>query len=333
MLPVLCVWLFSQKAPVKIVLCTLGMGKVAFVFPGQGSQKVGMGREVYDASEAARVVFDKADAALGEPLSHLCFEGPEEDLKLTANTQPAVLVTAVAILRAFDEPFEVVAGHSLGEYAAHVAAGTLELTDAVKLVRNRGQYMQDAVPVGRGAMAAVLKAERAVVERVCRETSGIVEPANFNSPQQIVIAGEADAVQAAARKLRETGARATDLPVSAPFHSSLMLPAEERLREDLARVTFSDPSQPVYVNVDGLPVQDAESARDALVRQVSRPVRWEDSVRAMIADGVTLFVEVGPGRVLSGLVARIDRGVGRVSVQSPSDFGAARAALAEARTA
>ena len=307
------------------------MGKVAFVFPGQGSQKVGMGREAYEASEAARAVFDESDAALGEALSELCFEGPEEDLKLTANTQPAVLTTSVALLRALDEAFDVVAGHSLGEYSAHVAAGTLELADAVKLVRKRGQYMQEAVPYGDGAMAAVLKADRGLVERICAEVPGLVEAVNYNSPQQIVIAGETNAVGEAGVKLKAAGARASTLPVSAPFHSSLMEPAEALLRDDMAHVEFHDPSAPVYVNVDASPVTEAAAAREALVRQVSRPVLWEESVRRMIDDGVSLFVEVGPGRVLSGLLARIDKGAGRVSVQGPGDFAAAKEAIAAAR--
>ncbi len=307
------------------------MGKVAFVFPGQGSQKVGMGLDAYEASDAARAVFEEADAALGESLSRLCFEGPEEDLKLTANTQPAVLATSVALLRALDAPFDVVAGHSLGEYTAHVAAGTIGLADALRLVRKRGQYMQEAVPYGEGAMAAVLKADRDLVERICAEVPGLVEPVNYNSPQQIVIAGQTDAVSEAGTKLKAAGARASTLPVSAPFHSSLMEPAEARLAADIAALEFSDPSAPVYVNVDARPVTDANAAKQALIRQVSRPVLWEQSVRRMIDDGVSVFVEVGPGRVLSGLLARIDKGAGRVSVQGPKDFDAAREAIEEAK--
>jgi len=321
----------SNPAPEGIVLCTASMGKIAFVFPGQGSQKVGMGRETFDVSDAARAVFDEADEALGEALSRLCFEGPEDELNLTANTQPAVLATSIAILRALDAPFDVVAGHSLGEYSAHVAAGTLGLTDAVRLVRKRGQYMQEAVPFGEGAMAAVLKADRTLVERICAEVPGLVEAVNYNSPQQIVIAGETAAVREAGTKLKEAGARASTLPVSAPFHSSLMEPAEERLREYMEQIEFSNPSVPVYVNVNAQPVTHAAEAKEALLSQVSRPVLWDESVRAMIDDGVSLFVEVGPGRVLSGLLVRIDRGAGRVSVQGPSDFAAARDAIAAAR--
>jgi [acyl-carrier-protein] S-malonyltransferase len=307
------------------------MGKVAFVFPGQGSQKVGMGREAFESSDLARAVFDEADEALGEPLSTLCFEGPEESLQLTANTQPAVLTASIAILRALDAPFDVVAGHSLGEYSAHVAAGTLGLADAVRLVRKRGRYMQEAVPYGEGAMAAVLKADRTLVERICAEVPGLVEAVNYNSPEQIVIAGEMKAVSEAGNKLKEAGARASTLPVSAPFHSTLMEPAEERLREAIEDIVFSKPRVPVYVNVDAVPLSDVGALKEALIRQVSRPVLWEQSVRRMIDDGVSLFVEVGPGRVLSGLLVRIDKRAGRVSVQGPSDFDAARAAIEEAR--
>ena len=307
------------------------MGKVAFVFPGQGAQKVGMGKAAYDASDAARAVFEAADAVLGESLSTMCFEGPSEALQLTANTQPAVLTTSIALLRAFGETPDVTAGHSLGEYSANVCAGTMSFEDAVQLVRKRGTYMQDAVPVGHGAMAAVMRLDREVLEKVCADTSGVVEPVNYNAPGQIVIAGEADAVALAGVAIKEAGGKAIPLSVSAPFHSSLMKPAEDRLRVDLAELPMSDAVRPVYINVDAEPVTSAAVTRDALARQVSRPVRWDQSVRAMIDHGVTLFVEVGPGRVLTGLLARIAKGTASASVQSPDDFDAARAAIAEVR--
>lgn len=307
------------------------MGKVAFVFPGQGSQKVGMGKAVHDAFDVSRAVFAEANDALGFSISTLCFEGPEAELTLTANTQPALVTTSIALLRALDATCDVAAGHSLGEYAAHVAAGTLDFADAVRLVRKRGGYMQDAVPVGVGAMAAILKAERALVEEVCATTPGVVEAVNFNSPGQIVIAGEAGAVAAASATLETKKARAMKLPVSAPFHSSLMKPAEERLAVDLAAATFRAPSFPVYVNVDAAPVTTGDAARDALVRQVSRAVRWDESVERMVADGVTLFVEIGQGNALAGMIKRIAPDVARANVQGPEDLEAARAAIAAHR--
>lgn len=307
------------------------MAKVAFVFPGQGSQKVGMGKEAFDASEPARLVFEAADRALDEPLSKLCFEGPEEALKLTANTQPAILTNSVALLRAFGEAPDVTAGHSLGEYSAHVCAGSLRFEDAVRLVRKRGQFMQDAVPVGVGAMAAILKLEDAQVRQICEETDGIVEPVNYNSPGQVVIAGEVAAVEAAGAKVKELKGRAMPLPVSAPFHCSMMKPAEEALTPHLAEIAFVDPALPVYVNVDAVPVSTADEARDALRRQVARPVRWTESVERMVADGVGLFVEIGAGSALKGMIKRIAKDVPCVGVQGPGDFEAARAAIAEAR--
>ncbi len=307
------------------------MGKVAFVFPGQGSQAVGMGKAAAEAYEPSRRVFSEADQALGESLSTLCFEGPADALTLTENTQPAILTTSIALLRALDAPCDVAAGHSLGEYSAHVAAGTLAFADAVRLVRKRGRYMQEAVPVGVGAMAAVLKAERELVEAVCARTPGVVEAVNFNSPGQIVIAGEAGAVEEAGKALTAEKARVMKLPVSAPFHSSLMKPAEERLSPDLAGTALRDPQVPVYVNVDAAAVTTADAARDALVRQVSRPVRWDESVLAMVRDGVTLFVEIGPGKVLCGMITRITKDAKAISVQGPDDLEAARAAIAAAR--
>jgi [acyl-carrier-protein] S-malonyltransferase len=307
------------------------MAKIAFVFPGQGSQKVGMGLSARNESDAARIVFEAADAALGESLSGMCFEGPAEALQLTANTQPAILTTSVALLRAFGETCDVTAGHSLGEYSANVAAGTVTFEQAVKLVRVRGQYMQDAVPVGKGAMAAVLGGDLAEIERACAETDGEVQPVNYNCPGQVVIAGEAAAVERASVKIKDIGGRVRPLPVSAPFHSSLMRPAEANLEPHLRDASFSDPKFPIYVNVDAVAVTTGDAARDALIRQVSRAVRWQQTIERMLADGVGLFVEIGPGNVLGGLIGRIDKSAKRVNIESPADFDKARAAIKEAR--
>jgi len=311
-------------------------GRVAFVFPGQGSQRVGMGKEAFDASDVARQTFEQADAALESALSTLCFDGPEEDLKLTRNTQPAILTTSIALFRALGETPDVVAGHSLGEYSANVAVGTLSLEDAVRLVRTRGELMQAAVPVGQGAMAAILKLERAPLEAICAEvaasTGQVVECVNYNSPGQIVIAGHVAAIEAASERCKAAGGRAMPLPVSAPFHCQLMKPAEEGLLPHLSAIAFAEASGAIYTNVDAAPTTSGDAARSALAKQVSRPVRWDESVRRMTDDCVTLFVEVGTGNALCGMIKRTVEGVVSVSVQKPADFDAARAAIAAARS-
>lgn len=291
----------------------VGLPKIAFIFPGQGSQSPGMGRELAETFPAARQAFEQADAALGFPISKLCFDGPAEDLQLTANTQPAILTVSAAAAAVLSERGikpDFVAGHSLGEYSAYVAAGALDLADAVQLVRKRGTYMQEAVPVGQGAMAALLGLEGAVVEEVCREASQgeVVSPANYNSPGQIVIAGAAAAVARATEIAKIRGAkRALMLNVSAPFHCALMQPAQDRLAVDLDAAKFGDPAVPVVNNADARVVRSAAEAKDGLKRQVTASVRWEQSIRVLLAEGVELFVEVGPGKVLSGLMRQIDR--------------------------
>jgi [acyl-carrier-protein] S-malonyltransferase len=307
------------------------MAKIAFVFPGQGSQQVGMGKAAFDGDAAARKVFESADATLDAPLSRLCFEGPDAELQLTANSQPAILTTSIALLRGLGEQCDVVAGHSLGEYSANVCAGTLRFEDAVQLVRKRGRYMQDAVPVGQGAMAAVLGGDAAVIEAACAEVGGVVVPVNYNCPGQLVIAGDTASVQAAAKLIETRGAKVKMLPVSAPFHCALMKPAEDKLSVDLRATAFAAPTAPIYDNVDAAVVTHGDAARDALTRQVSRPVRWQQLIERMVADGVTLFVEIGPGKALTGMIRRIAKEVKRVNVESPADFEAARKAMAEAR--
>jgi [acyl-carrier-protein] S-malonyltransferase len=306
---------------------------LAFVFPGQGSQKVGMGRGLAEAEAASRQAFEEADTALGEPLSRLCFEGPEADLMLTANTQPAILAASVAAFRALAargvRP-DWVAGHSLGEWSALVAAGAMGLADAVRTVRRRGQYMQEAVPVGEGAMAAILMLDLPAVEEACREAAEgqVVVPANINSPGQVVIAGHTAAVERAMERCKAKGAkRVLKLPVSAPFHCPLMKPAQERLAADLERIEVQAPAPPLVNNVDARPVREANEVRAGLLRQVSAPVRWQECVEELARQGVDTYVEVGPGQVLSGLVKKIDKNARVLNVDDPASLAATAAAL------
>jgi [acyl-carrier-protein] S-malonyltransferase len=306
---------------------------IAFLFPGQGSQSVGMGKALADAFPEARAVFDEADAALGEFLSTLIFNGPADALTLTENTQPAILTTSIAAYRVLAsrglEP-DAVAGHSLGEYSAHVAAGTMPFAEAVRIVRHRGRYMQEAVPVGSGAMAAILGLDADAVGQACAEAAHgeIVSPANLNGPGQVVIAGTTAAVGRAMERAKALGAkRAIPLQVSAPFHCALMKPAEERLAPELRRLTLSTPRFPVVANVDAESKTDAASSIDALIRQVSAPVRWEDVMRRLVAAGATQFVEVGPGTVLSGLGRKIARDATFMHIEAPDDLAAFEAVL------
>jgi [acyl-carrier-protein] S-malonyltransferase len=289
------------------------ISSIAFLFPGQGSQSVGMGKELSDNYVVARRTFEEADDALGYKLSQLCFEGPEEQLKLTEITQPAILTASVAAWRVLQEKGlkpDYVAGHSLGEYSAHVAAGTMTFADAVRTVRNRGKYMQEAVPVGVGAMAAIIGMPLEKVYEIVSEAAQgeVCQAANINSPEQIAVSGHTGAVERAIQLATERGAKkAVRLPVSAPFHCSLMQPAQDRLAADLGALNFQNPSCPVVCNVDAAVVTSAEAARDALIRQVTGTVRWEPSVRLLIDKGASLFIEVGPGKVLWGLMRQIDR--------------------------
>ncbi len=311
------------------------MGKLAFVFPGQGSQKVGMGRDLAEGFAEARAVFDAVDAALGEKLSRLCFEGPEDALKLTANTQPSILTVsaaAAAVLASRGVVPDLVAGHSLGEYSALVAAGAVGAADAARAVRARGTFMQEAVPAGQGAMSAVLGLDPAKVKEICAavaaETGQVVSPANYNEPAQTVIAGAAGAVERAGVKLKEAGAkRVLPLPVSAPFHCALMQPVRPRLEAVLRGIAWRAPLRPVVTNVEAKPNADAARIVPLLVEQVTSPVRWIECVEELVRQGVDRLVEVGPGTVLGGLAKRIARSLQVLNVEDRASLEKTLAAL------
>jgi [acyl-carrier-protein] S-malonyltransferase len=313
------------------------MGKLAFLFPGQASQYCGMGRDLAANFPESKAVFDAADSALGFSITQTCFEGSEEALKLTENTQPAILTVSTAAYRALAGKGIVpdfVAGHSLGEYSALVAAGGVDFSAAVKLVRARGKYMQEAVPAGQGAMAAILGLSPTEVGDICKKAAenDVVSPANLNSPEQTVISGSAVAVKRAVEIASQSGAkRAVILPVSAPFHCALMMPAQQRLEADLRATQFNALKIPLITNVDAQAITGGEEARDALIRQVTAPVRWLDSVREMIESGVTVFVEVGPGKVLTGLLRQIDRSVRVFNVEDSASLQSTMERLAQAR--
>ncbi len=288
------------------------MKRTAFIFPGQGSQYIGMGKELYENFKVAKEIFEEADDTLHFSIKKICFQGPEEILRLTENTQPAILTTSIASLKVLQaekaiEP-ELTAGHSLGEYSALVSSGALSFKDAVQIVRLRGKFMQEAVPVGEGAMAAILGMERKEVEKICEEVSSgeVLSPANFNCPGQITIAGHSKAVERAIERVKQEGKKAVLLPVSAPFHSPLMKPAGERLEKAMEGIHVGDLKVPVVTNVEAEINRSKEKVKPLLVAQVSSPVRWEESIRKMIGEGIERVLEVGPGKVLTGLMKRID---------------------------
>lgn len=295
----------------------------AFLFPGQGSQYAGMGKELADTYPEARIVFQEADDALSFPLSRLCFEGPQDQLVLTENTQPALLAVSIAAFRVLESrgaQADMVAGHSLGEYSALVAAGSLDFSEALKLVRYRGKFMQGAVPVGKGAMAALIGLELVTVRKICDEVAEgqVVSPANQNSPEQIAIAGHKEAVERASKLAVERGAkRAIPLPVSAPFHCELMKPAEEQMRPLLEAAEFKDLSVPLVNNVDAGIVSEGSLAREGLIRQICSMVRWTESIQLMCREGISEFVELGAGRVLTGLIRRVASGLSLTAVEKP----------------
>ena len=313
------------------------MGKLAFLFPGQASQYPGMGQSLAENFPEARQACEQADAALGFGISKVCFAGTEEELKLTENTQPAILTVSVAAFRVLEKRGivpDIAAGHSLGEYSALVAAGALDLPTAVKLVRDRGRYMQEAVPAGQGAMAAILGLSPTDVAEVCKKAADgeVVSPANLNSPEQIVISGAAAAVKRAVEIASQSGAkRAVILPVSAPFHCALMEPAQKRLEPDLRAAKFNDLRFPLITNVDAEAITSGAEAREALIRQVTQPVRWLESIREMIEQGVNIFVEVGPGKVLAGLLRQIDRSVRCLGVEDAASLQTTLDKITQAR--